>query len=113
MAEKPDAPVDTYPIRVRWPWGSIEIVDVPASQFYVGDDPAYRGGPAYNPDQLKSLEHVTLQYRFPDVMPAGTPAWLMPAGGHTLEVLLEEIGVTDDGDPLFAVARIEKPEDLQ
>ena len=101
----------TYPIRVRWPWGAVETVDVPASQFYVGDDPAYRGGPAYDPNQIQSLNHVTLQYRFPDVMPTGTPDWLLPARGRTLEVLFEETGFAD-GNPLFTVARIEKPDDL-
>src|SRR3954453_20593961 len=108
-----DVMVDAYPIRVRWPWGSIEIVDVPASQFYVGDDPAYKGGPAYDPRQTKSLDYVTLQYPFPDVMPAGTPEWLLPAAGKTLEGLLEGGGLSEDAHPLFAVARIEKPEGLQ
>lgn len=106
-------PQSSYPIAVRWPWGIVEIIEVPASQFYVGDNPDYKGGPAYDSSQLKSLEHVTLHYRFPDVMPVGTPEWLLPAAGKTLEVLLEETGATEAGSPLFTVARIEKPDDLQ
>jgi hypothetical protein len=45
-------------------------------------------------------------------MPLGTPDWLLPARGQSLEVLLEETGFTD-GNPLFTVARIEKPDDLK
>ncbi len=104
---------DTYPIRVRWPWGTVEQLHVSAAQFYIGDDPAYKGGPAYSSRQLKILDHVTLpSYRFPDPMPNGTPEWLLPAAGKTLEVLLEEI-TENDGQPLFVVSRIEKPDDLE
>jgi hypothetical protein len=101
----------TYSIWVRWPWGAEEICDIPASRFFIGDNPAYRGGPAYDPSRITSFDHVTLDYHFPDPMPVGTPDWLIPATGKTLEVLLVEVGVKEDR-PLFEVSRIERPEDL-
>jgi hypothetical protein len=44
-------------------------------------------------------------------MPDGTPEWLLPAKGKKLEVLFEEVAF-EDGKPVFAVSRIERPTDL-